>query len=213
MHYAARLFSGTVIGLSNASENKLAQCIAEAYAAAHPAGAEERAQSQAERDFTDAINIISSLEKERDSLTTALAEAKELLREIRDNEVNAIDEADKFLRDHVPSELSKAKARCAELDKELEGAIGFGDEEEQRCKNFSIALHGAERRAALAEAQRDKMKAALERLMLPIEERVKEWAENRYGVAAFSASRMQALSDALQMTRAALSTQPAEEKP
>ena len=40
------------------------------------------------------------LERERN-------EARELLREIRDDEVNAQDECDKFLRDHVPSELSK----------------------------------------------------------------------------------------------------------
>ena len=32
--------------------------------------------------------------------------ALELLRQIRDNEVNPQDEADKFLRDHVPSKLS-----------------------------------------------------------------------------------------------------------
>jgi hypothetical protein len=42
------------------------------------------------------------LERERD-------EAREVLREIRDNEVNPEDEADKFLRDHVPSELSKVR--------------------------------------------------------------------------------------------------------
>ena len=41
-----------------------------------------------------------TLERERN-------EARELLREIRDDEVNAQDECDKFLRDHVPSELSK----------------------------------------------------------------------------------------------------------
>lgn len=34
---------------------------------------------------------------------------RELLREIRDDEVNAQDEADKFLRDHEPSELSKMR--------------------------------------------------------------------------------------------------------
>ena len=35
--------------------------------------------------------------------------ALELLREIRDDQVNAQDEADKFLRDHQPSELSKLR--------------------------------------------------------------------------------------------------------
>lgn len=42
-----------------------------------------------------------------------LANAKELLREIRDHEVNEADEADKFLRDHIPSELSKVRAELA----------------------------------------------------------------------------------------------------
>jgi predicted house-cleaning noncanonical NTP pyrophosphatase (MazG superfamily) len=37
---------------------------------------------------------------------TELANALELIREIRDGEVNAEDEADKFLRDHVPSKLA-----------------------------------------------------------------------------------------------------------
>jgi hypothetical protein len=46
-----------------------------------------------------------SLEREAE-----LAAAKELLREIRDNEVNPQDEADKFLRDHQPSELAKWRA-------------------------------------------------------------------------------------------------------
>jgi hypothetical protein len=39
-------------------------------------------------------------------LQSKLDDALELLRQIRDNEVNAQDEADKFLRDHVPSKLS-----------------------------------------------------------------------------------------------------------
>jgi len=43
-----------------------------------------------------------TLQRERD-------EAREVLREIRDNEVNPEDEADKFLRDHLPSELSKVR--------------------------------------------------------------------------------------------------------
>ena len=46
------------------------------------------------------LSFCRKLERERN-------EARELLREIRDDEVNAQDECDKFLRDHVPSELSK----------------------------------------------------------------------------------------------------------
>lgn len=63
------------------------------------------------------------LERERDS-------ALELLREIRDNEVNPQDEADKFLRDGVCSELSKCRqalsgrtvscSQCNEAAKKLD---------------------------------------------------------------------------------------------
>ena len=49
-----------------------------------------------------------------------IASMEELLREIRDGEVNPECGADKFLRDHQPSELSTARARIAELDGALE---------------------------------------------------------------------------------------------
>lgn len=51
-----------------------------------------------------------------------LADAKELLREIRDHEVNEADEADKFLRDHIPSELSKARAELAPSEPQAQSA-------------------------------------------------------------------------------------------
>lgn len=50
---------------------------------------------------------------EYDTLFQSLCEAEELIREIRDNEVNAQDEATKFLRDHKPSELSKLRSELA----------------------------------------------------------------------------------------------------
>lgn len=59
--------------------------------------------------YTTDDGIIELVRK--DELDNAL----ELLREIRDNEVNPQDEADKFLRDHQPSELSKLRADNAEL--------------------------------------------------------------------------------------------------
>lgn len=60
--------------------------------------------------------IIQLVEKrEIDQLIERLAKAEELLREIRDDEVNAQDEADRFLRDHQPSELAKMRAANAEL--------------------------------------------------------------------------------------------------
>lgn len=60
-------------------------------------------------------------ERFAESLTAAqeaIAQAKELLREIRDGEVNPEDEADKFLRDHAPSKLSEALATIARLERE-----------------------------------------------------------------------------------------------
>ena len=60
------------------------------------------------------------LERERN-------EARELLREIRDDEVNAQDECDKFLRDHVPSELSKVteqRDRLAEALRRVRDGYG-----------------------------------------------------------------------------------------
>jgi hypothetical protein len=60
------------------------------------------------------------LERERN-------EARELLREIRDDEVNAQDECDKFLRDHVPSELSKVTEQRDRLAKILHNIrSGYG---------------------------------------------------------------------------------------
>jgi chromatin segregation and condensation protein Rec8/ScpA/Scc1 (kleisin family) len=60
--------------------------------------------------------IIELIEqRELDQLLERLSEAEELIREIRDDEVNAQDETDKFLRDHKPSELAKMRADNAEL--------------------------------------------------------------------------------------------------
>jgi chromatin segregation and condensation protein Rec8/ScpA/Scc1 (kleisin family) len=60
--------------------------------------------------------IIELVEKrELDQLLERLDKAEELIREIRDDEVNAQDEADKFLRDHKPSELAKMRLDNAEL--------------------------------------------------------------------------------------------------
>lgn len=63
---------------------------------------------------TQLIEQVSRLIREKQTM-------RELLREIRDDEVNAQDEADKFLRDHQPSELS----RMREAIKEAHEAIGF----------------------------------------------------------------------------------------
>ena len=60
--------------------------------------------------------IIQLVEKrELDQLVERLTKAEELIREIRDDEVNPQDEADKFLRDHQPSELATMRADNAEL--------------------------------------------------------------------------------------------------
>ena len=60
--------------------------------------------------------IIELVDKrELDQLLERLDKSEELIREIRDDEVNPQDEADKFLRDHQPSELAKMRADNAEL--------------------------------------------------------------------------------------------------
>jgi uncharacterized coiled-coil DUF342 family protein len=74
-----------------------------------------------------------TLQRERD-------EAREVLREIRDNEVNPEDEADKFLRDHLPSELSKVR--------------------EQRDA-VTLRLGETQERMIDAERQRDRLAEAL----------------------------------------------------
>ena len=51
-------------------------------------------------------------------LEAQLAEARELLTEIRDNEVNAQDEADKYLRNHDKSELSKVRVALEAAQKD-----------------------------------------------------------------------------------------------
>jgi len=66
--------------------------------------------------YMDGDRLIELVEKrELDQLLERLSEAEELIREIRDDEVNAQDETDKFLRDHKPSELAKMRADNAEL--------------------------------------------------------------------------------------------------
>jgi hypothetical protein len=57
---------------------------------------------------------MEKLERERDDLARWKDDARELFLEIRDDEVNAQDETDKFLRDHEPSELSKMREAIKE---------------------------------------------------------------------------------------------------
>jgi chromosome segregation ATPase len=73
-----------------------------------------RKDIDAERHTNERMTIrIAELDQYRE-------DAAELLREIRDGEVNPEDEADNFLRDETWSELSKARARIAELEVENE---------------------------------------------------------------------------------------------
>jgi hypothetical protein len=100
------------------------------------------------------IHAIADLREE-------LADAKELLREIRDNEVLPRDEADKFLRDHQPSVLSllkientRLRERVAELEKDNEtlrrGAkIAFDQEDHaEKCVESLETQLAAARRDA-----------------------------------------------------------------
>ena len=70
-------------------------------------GAERNAHIN--RSFAGQINQLHSDIQELNATKDEHDKALELLREIRDDQVNAQDEADKFLRDHQPSELSKLR--------------------------------------------------------------------------------------------------------
>jgi len=70
-------------------------------------GAERNAHIN--RSFAGQINQLHSDIQELNATKDEHDKALELLREIRDDQVNAQDEADKFMRDHQPSELSKLR--------------------------------------------------------------------------------------------------------
>ena len=66
------------------------------------------------RELDDLISLLASEKSARNyliirgaDLKRQLDAAKELIREIRDNEVNAVDEATKFLRDYPINEHNK----------------------------------------------------------------------------------------------------------
>lgn len=66
---------------------------------------------------------------EYDALFQSLCKAEELIREIRDNEINAQNEATKFLRDHQSSELSKLRADNAKLEAEIAASNASSENE------------------------------------------------------------------------------------
>jgi len=85
-------------------------------------------------------DLARGLERERD-------EAREVLRQIRDNEVNPEDEADRFLRDHVPSELSKVREQRDRLAENMKTQTNtdapiMEDYPSTPCSAFLILWHG-----------------------------------------------------------------------
>jgi hypothetical protein len=97
-----------------------------------------------------AWELLKEATRERD-------EAREILREIRDNEVNPEDEADRFLRDHAPSELSKVREqrdRLAEEIKQLKSRLT------QTMGAVTISRNGYVQEM---EQQRDRLAEALAR--------------------------------------------------
>jgi len=75
------------------------------------------------------------------SLKQRLADAEDLLRDIRDGQVNSEDEADKFLRDHKPSCYAKLERRLAES----EATAGKLREVLEMCQNTAVAMADAVR--------------------------------------------------------------------
>jgi hypothetical protein len=81
-----------------------------------------RALSHADRELVEARAEAALQAAVMRDQANELSEARELLREIRDGEVNGVDEADKFLRCHKASKLSEARAEAARLRALLERA-------------------------------------------------------------------------------------------
>ncbi len=73
----------------------------------------------------------SCYERQISALRQRLEAATELLREIRDGEVNAECEADKFLRDHEPSELSKLRQQVSACLTRMEVSAAEQNQREQ----------------------------------------------------------------------------------
>jgi len=110
-----------------------------------------------------------------------LREAIELLREIRDNEVNPQDETDKFLRDHQPSELSKARQELDEMKSLLES--------EKSTRN-AIIKKGVEMEQAAKQEIQDAVKRMEE---VPVEELTKTfWGPGQATVSSWGCDRVRA---------------------
>lgn len=103
-------------------------------------------------------------------LKSELAMAQEILREIRDGEVNPEDEADKYLRDHIPSELSAARKERDELKAKLE---------EANNGNWYGAGIKIATALALAERKPEDIADAVETLII-------DYAKEKEKVAAFT---------------------------
>lgn len=89
-------------------------------------------------------------------LEIELQEAHELLREIRDGEVNAQDESDKYLRDHIPSKLAAMTALADRLAEAL-GTCAFKDWfKSQQTGQISVVLDAVKVREALAAYEAHK---------------------------------------------------------
>jgi uncharacterized protein (DUF3084 family) len=73
--------------------------------------------------MSDIVDELNRLQSNLTAVTEQRNGAIEILREIRDDEVNAQDEADKFLRDHLPSELSKVIEQRDRLANALDNLV------------------------------------------------------------------------------------------
>jgi len=88
-----------------------------------------------------------------DQVRKQLKDSQELLRQIRDKEVNAQDEADKFLRDHVPSKLSEVRKQ---RDVFLEAVLTFWKENyELRGLSTQHAMAFVNLQSAIAAAEKE----------------------------------------------------------
>lgn len=100
-------------------------------------------------DRHDVVTVVfaEQLERELAASQAGQANALELLREIRDDEVNAQDEADKFLRDNQPSKLSEWQAEAARLSAEREHNANLAGMWQALAEGLAGALKDCKNRA------------------------------------------------------------------
>ena len=107
-------------------------------------------------------HLVERLTAERDAAIARAEQAEELLREIRDGEVNPEDEADKFLRDHVRSKLSEAIARAEKAERAIETLAKILSSCSRSRNDYAKNFRTSEVGRIKAESERARLREELE---------------------------------------------------